>query len=601
MSKEEFATDDEIRHASKVLLPKEHCFMDDEEKVNIIKCNESKDIVACPGSGKTTTLLAKLLILANRMPLEGNRGVCVLTHTNVAIDEIKEKLGAKSDVLFRYPNHFGTIQSFVDKFLTSPYFIYKYGNKLISIDNERYRAQFDKSQFKYMGKKAIAYCHRTQSKGFPYTISLKDFELDEDNKCIRLGLDLSKADGHAIYDGLRRTKDYSIESGYLTYMDAYDLAELFLSDPDTTNNIIDSFANRFQYVFIDEMQDTAKHQLDILGKVFDSQKTIIQRFGDPSQSIYNKVSVEEVWTVKDSLPINTSKRFGDNIGEVLKTVCIKDNSALKASPEINSLSPILILYDNPLQVLPKFCELVLSRTVNYQGEDLSVFEVSKKERRPIKAVGWVGKELDEKQQDRYKLASYFGDYHKEVKKKDKVDYQSLKSFLRKIDGATIKEYRNKIIDAMLHILRIQGVTYQKNSKRHFYTKTTLLAKLAEAELLDKFNKECSKWILEIDNEGSDIDEIRNKVKAFFLNELFPVLEVNARNREVVSFLDSEIDDSVIPENAIESQNLYCYPGIEDLKVEVSNIHQVKGETHTATLYLETYYQGRFESESITGQ
>ena len=67
-------------------------------------------------------MLAKLAIIAKRMPLENGKGICVLTHTNVAIDEIKSKLKNQADVLFRYPNFFGTIQNFVDKFLAIPYF-----------------------------------------------------------------------------------------------------------------------------------------------------------------------------------------------------------------------------------------------------------------------------------------------------------------------------------------------------------------------------------------------------------------------------------------------------------------------------------------------
>ena len=41
---------------------------DEEDKVKVIESNESRDIKACPGSGKTTVLLAKLSILSNRMP-----------------------------------------------------------------------------------------------------------------------------------------------------------------------------------------------------------------------------------------------------------------------------------------------------------------------------------------------------------------------------------------------------------------------------------------------------------------------------------------------------------------------------------------------------
>ena len=97
-----FATDEEIKIAHDILLKDKKPF--DSNKVNIIKEDSSCYIQACPGSGKTTTLLAKLIIIANKMPLPKGKGICVLTHTNVAIDEIKAKLGTKADVLFRYPN-----------------------------------------------------------------------------------------------------------------------------------------------------------------------------------------------------------------------------------------------------------------------------------------------------------------------------------------------------------------------------------------------------------------------------------------------------------------------------------------------------------------
>lgn len=112
-----FATDEELKIAHDILLKGKKPF--DSTKVNIIKVDSSCYVQACPGSGKTTTLLAKLIILANKMPLPEGKGICVLTHTNVAIDEIKAKLGTKADVLFRYPNFFGTIQTFLHKYVTA--------------------------------------------------------------------------------------------------------------------------------------------------------------------------------------------------------------------------------------------------------------------------------------------------------------------------------------------------------------------------------------------------------------------------------------------------------------------------------------------------
>ena len=55
----------------------------DECRIQILKNMNSVDIHACPGSGKTTILVAKLAILSRKWKWQ-NRGICVLSHTNVA-------------------------------------------------------------------------------------------------------------------------------------------------------------------------------------------------------------------------------------------------------------------------------------------------------------------------------------------------------------------------------------------------------------------------------------------------------------------------------------------------------------------------------------
>ena len=56
-----FATDEEIRIAHDILLKDKKPF--DDTRLNIIKEDRSCYVQACPGSGKTTALLAKLIIL----------------------------------------------------------------------------------------------------------------------------------------------------------------------------------------------------------------------------------------------------------------------------------------------------------------------------------------------------------------------------------------------------------------------------------------------------------------------------------------------------------------------------------------------------------
>jgi DNA helicase-2/ATP-dependent DNA helicase PcrA len=111
------------------------------------------------------------------------------------------------------------------------------------------------------------------------------------------------------------------------------------------------------------MQDTDKQQVDLIDNLFKNTKTIIQKFGDPFQAIYQgEVGAKEIWNwhPSDCLSIETSKRFGENIANPLRTICIEDNSILVANSEINSLHPILMIYDNIEDVLPKFSEILIT-------------------------------------------------------------------------------------------------------------------------------------------------------------------------------------------------------------------------------------------------
>ena len=119
-------SDQEIDKIIPLLLPSNCSF--DEERKSFIKNLDTIDCQAVPGSGKTTALLAKLLLLEKRLPLEQNRGILVLSHTNTAIKLLHSKLDNKCNFIFKSPNFIGTIQSFVDQFLAIPFYIQTYSH-----------------------------------------------------------------------------------------------------------------------------------------------------------------------------------------------------------------------------------------------------------------------------------------------------------------------------------------------------------------------------------------------------------------------------------------------------------------------------------------
>ena len=87
MPREIEITDDDIEYAEQKLF----CSFDDERR-SFIRDLSTLDLQAVPGSGKTTVLLAKLLVFEKFLPLENDAGILVISHTNAAVDEIRSKI-----------------------------------------------------------------------------------------------------------------------------------------------------------------------------------------------------------------------------------------------------------------------------------------------------------------------------------------------------------------------------------------------------------------------------------------------------------------------------------------------------------------------------
>ena len=287
MPQEISITDEDICYAESILLPVGKTF--DEERRRFIRNLDTIDLQAVPGSGKTTALLAKLVILERKLPFSDGSGILVISHTNAAIDEIKEKIQKHCPKLFSYPNFIGTIQSFVDEFLAIPFYISKFNEKPNRIDHEIYNEKikgfiekpwlytlnFDKNI-----TDKVAYI-KNNNEGLFYKYR---FHLSTEIRLVKMLnegiLEISKprgrtrAENYTDYTEAEKTDVYKwffefkksiLKSGILHYDDAYFLADVYLSRTPTIKTILQ---NRFSFVFVDEMQDMDTHQYNLLEKIF---------------------------------------------------------------------------------------------------------------------------------------------------------------------------------------------------------------------------------------------------------------------------------------------------------------------------------------------
>ena len=557
--------DEDIKYAERIFLPEGTSF--DTERVNIIKCLESKDIQACPGSGKTTTLLAKLAIIAEKMPFENDKGICVLTHTNVAINEIKDKLGSKGKVLFEYPNFFGTIQSFVDKFLAIPEYIELFGTKPYIIDDEVYNEIISKKYLRlnYGTKKWV----EKRSNPVQFIQSIR-FNLSNPECLINIGNLKSRTT--VTYRSLYGLKYDMLKTGVLCYDDAYALAFWYIHN--NGELLTKLFSERFAFVFIDEMQDTGTHQNDLFDLIFNDSDVIIQKFGDLNQSIYDHTAKDElIWDMNDDhLCIDGSKRFSNKIASCIKQFCLIPQE-ITGNDLVEDISPIAIIYDEKSidSVIPLFSRIIVEKGLHTESKS-------------FKAVGWVAQIKEGKRT----IPSYFPSYQK--KQKDRPNHKTLKDYIKKeseeqINIKGVDYYRKNIVEALIKILRECGI---KNENSRYFTVNSFFKYLKEKDnqLYEQFNLFLSKWCLDIHN-GIDIrDELQNFIETDFTH-IFNIRNID----RIKPFIENE--------PTIETEE-YCeikpniYEDDSGLEIEIATVHSVKGETHSATLYLETFYNKDYD-------
>lgn len=558
-------TNDDISWVESILLPPGEHF--DEERQTVIRCLETKDILACPGSGKTMALLAKLLILSRKMPLENNRGICVLTHTNVAINGIKSRAYFASQKLFNYPNHFGTIQSFVDKYLAIPSYILKFNKRPEYVDNEVFNSVIKKNYNTLHA--ARTWLDRKREGGLEY---LQRLRFNKDNFCISPKIDEQTFIGTdtPTYREINSLKLRILDWGYLCYEDAYSLAFEYLREHPGIRELI---SKRFAYVFIDEMQDSSTTQSELLNKLF-NDNVVVQKIGDLNQSIFDyDADLECGWTVNDdrTMCITGSKRFPSLIASKVENLCVR-RQTITGNGRQNEITPVIIVYDDNTtqQVLDKFGELIIRNNLHQH------------EKRVFKAVGWRGKPHD----DRITIPSYWNGYSKEVKAK-KTEFNNLKSYLTPqpdsfISSKGVNFYKKRLVEAFLKCLRIVEITDNERA----FTDKKLHRHISEnnPDFYKDFRVRLAKWCLQIHKQEDVIEEIKN----YLTNEFREFFNYQVNN-EITNFINSS-DLEAENEETLQSNNIHKYSsGTTKIEIEVSTIHGVKGETHTATCYLETFF------------
>lgn len=566
----------DINYAEKILLRSGKHF--DLERKDFIRNLDTVDLQAVPGSGKTTALLAKLLILEQYLPFDDGSGILVISHTNAAVNEIRNKIGRFCPKIFSYPNFVGTIQSFVDQFLAAPFYSVKYGKKIWRIDNDIFEEKH------YIPGKARGWLTNQPNQD---EILIKSRLIEDD--LLDYGFDLNRKfpltnEGSETYKALVRLKKDIREKGVLTYDDAYILAREYVSRYPLIKKLLQK---RFRFVFVDEMQDMEPHQHDLLEELFYKKFTlrhIYQRIGDKNQAIFSgEVKIDEVWKKREKeLRLRGSHRLTPQTAELVKyfgiDYCEIDGRKTNEDGSALEIKPYLIIFDDSTidKVIEKFTEII--EELRQSGKIPEQTDLA------IKAIGWRTEHEDEGN-----LA--IKDYHQEYERYEntpRIDYINLISYLKLYDKKknSLKAIRENILNGILKILRLEDI---HNEQERNYTKSSFLLHLRETQpqLYEDLKLQIFKWSKAI-YQGLTV-ETHNEMKPYIQQMLLDVFSKNELTQGTIKFLES--NDASEPATTLgtikEQKNIYI--GDNGTKVDIGTIHSIKGETHLATLYMETYY------------
>ena len=269
-----------------------------EQQQAVVDCTEPRIVVkACPGSGKTFSVAARMAKFLRENNLSRHQGIAAISFTNTACEviqkELKETFGYAN---IGYPSFIGTIDSFINTYMFLPYAHLVMGcdcrPEIVGTEFNKW-FDYDPTQTRYIrgkhGERIIT------SRDANYYFDLISFGLND--QLLRLAPyqayhfgkadweNSNKKDGSPkkIISELKEMKWKHFNAGKVNQADATYFAFKILNEyPSIARNIV----RRFPILIIDEAQDTTELQMAIIDKLSQHGADSIMLIGDPDQAIF---------------------------------------------------------------------------------------------------------------------------------------------------------------------------------------------------------------------------------------------------------------------------------------------------------------------------
>ncbi len=314
-------------------------------------------LTACPGSGKTTSIVKKLRVVSQYCAERYGKhtGFACLSFTNKACAELKQKYREMHDEKLTFPNEVLTIDSFIMQYVVLPfwylcdackkkpivvneedilnriYFNNVYENGKWNIYPAQSLSKFGKNQYdKVLYKKSPALVSREKS-GYSWKHNTIN-EVSENEYC------------EAVFT-------YRLSKGFATSSDALWIACDILENH---QEIAKALVARFPYIIVDEAQDNSELHFEFFTLIIKAGLQNLEFVGDICQSIYGfnnarpellqGMMADEGWNV---LPMSECRRSNQRIIDLYSRLKSSDVPAIISHGVEDKGIPIVVYkYDD---------------------------------------------------------------------------------------------------------------------------------------------------------------------------------------------------------------------------------------------------------------
>jgi DNA helicase II / ATP-dependent DNA helicase PcrA len=571
----------------------------------ILESTKTLDIEACPGSGKTTLLVAKLAILSRKWA-DSRRGICVLSHTNAARHEIERGLGNAGEArrLLSYPHFVGTIHTFVNQFVALPWLrslefpVRVIDDQLCELHRRHLLTlgQFTALSYYVTGKENNAEAKvnvvagwRTKSPRFDVVkMGGKDEFKDTNAKSSKQ---------------LRMLAEACAKDGYYCHSEMFMWANDLLNTHPEIRNLI---RERFPMLFVDEVQDNSEEQSALLFKLLvDGKGSVIrQRFGDTNQAIYQHARETEGATT-DCFPVHANRkdipnslRFGQQIANLANPLALIPQSLKGCGPppnritsETNGKHAIFMFEDTNIhRVLEAYAEYLLQV---FSEKDL------RSQSFLATAIGAVHKHAENSKKFPRSVGDYWPQYDPEMSRTEPTPKTFLQYVTTGRGRALLEKKAHDAVEAhhavdaiatgVLRLVRLLNPTADLRDRRRKHHQVLELL-TDDPDSRSSYLKIVTKFAIEESNPNADEWE---KEWSGLLCKIAGAIAGNvsgiARTKEFLAWV-SPIQESAEAKALPQKDNVFRHPAANpEVSIRVSSIHSAKGQTHTATLVLETPY------------